>query len=130
MINKEPELDDIEVTPLNDFDDFKERYDPPNWIIKYWFPIILFVLFSVFTIVDHTIMKNKIEEVRQDNLKERIEHSLDWSRMLCRKQELVIDKLYEKRIIRFGTYTHRALDRENKIWLKKQMARKVKNGHK
>lgn len=101
-----------------------------NFLKRYWFSILLLILFSTFTIIDHTLMKNKIEEIKRVNYHERIEHSLDWSRMLSRKQELMIDKMYEKRIIRFGTYTHKALERENKIWLKKQMARKVKNGYK
>lgn len=101
-----------------------------NFLKRYWFSILLLILFSTFTIIDHTVMKNKIEKVKQDNYQKQIEHSLDWSRMLSRKQELIIDKLYEKGIIKFGTYTQEALDRENKIWLKQQMARKVKNGYK
>ena len=101
-----------------------------NFLKRYWFSILLLILFSTFTIIDHTLMKSKIEKIKQTDYQERIKHSLDWSLMLSRKQELIIDKLYEKKIIRFGTYTQEALDRENKIWLKQQMQRKVKNGHK
>ena len=72
-------------------------------------------------------MKNKIEEIKRINYHERIEHSLDWSRMLCDKQELIINQLYERRIISWET--HEALQYKNSLWLKQQMARKVKNGH-
>lgn len=92
------------------------------------FYFLLFVILLAFTIIDHTIMKNKIEEIRRVNYHERIEHSLDWSRMLCDKQELIIDQLYERRII--SMETHRALQGRNELWLKQQMQRKVKNGHK
>ena len=99
-----------------------------NFLKRYWFVILLLILFSTFTIIDHTVMKNKIEEAKQVNYHERIEHSLDWSRMLCDKQELIIDQLYERRIISWET--HRALQGRNDLWLKQQMQRKVKNGHK
>ncbi|MCK4576854.1 hypothetical protein KAU34_10630 [candidate division WOR-3 bacterium] len=99
-----------------------------NFLKRYWFYILLIIIFSVFTFVDNSIMKRRIEEVKQENLNERIEHSLEWSRMLCDKQELIIDQLYERRII--SMKTHRALQGRNELWLKQQMARKVKNGHK
>ena len=92
-----------------------------------WFLIILFLAFLLFMIIGYKILEERIKNLEQENYHERIEHSLNWSKMLSRKQELMIDKMYEKRIIRFGTYTHRALDRENKLWLQQQMGRKVKN---
>lgn len=134
MANKKPDLDDIEVSPIDDFDKLQEKYDVPNWFKRQlninWLFLLLFILLLAFTLIDHFVMRGKIEEIKQVNYQKQIEHSLDWNRMLSRKQELIIDKLYEKGIIRFGTYTQEALDRENKIWLKQQMARKVKNGHK
>ena len=93
-----------------------------NFLKRYWFLILLLILFSTFTIIDHTVMKNKIEEAKRVNYHDRIEYSLDWSRMLCDKQELIIDQLYERRII--SMETHRALQGRNELWLKQQMQRK------
>ena len=99
-----------------------------NFLKRYWFSILLLILFSTFTIIDHIIMRKKIEEIKRINYHERIEYSLDWSRMLCDKQELIIDLLYERRII--SMEAHRALQGRNELWLKQQMQRKVKNGYK
>ena len=95
-----------------------------NFLKRYWFSILLLILFSTFTIIDHTVMKNKIEEIKRVNYQERIEYSLDWSRMLCDKQELIIDQLYERRIISWET--QKALQHRNELWLKQQMQRKNK----
>lgn len=95
-----------------------------KFLKRYWIPVLLFALFSIFTITDHTIMKRKMEEVKQENLKERIEYSLDWSRMLCDKQGLIIDQLYRRRII--SAATQRALQKRNEIWLKQQTRRRNK----
>ena len=93
--------------------------EPTDWIL-----LLLIIILFIFTLTDHFIMRKKMEEIRQENYKERIEYSLNWSRMLSKKQELVIDQLYKKGIIRYGTYTQRALNRENKLWLKQQMQRR------
>lgn len=93
-----------------------------------WFLIILFLAFLLFMIIGYKILEERIKNLEQENYHERIEYSLDWSRMLCDKQELIIDQLYERRII--SMETHRALQWRNELWLKQQMQRKVKNGHK
>ena len=93
-----------------------------NFLKRYWFVILLLILFSTFIIIDHTVMKNKIEEIKRVSYHKRIEYSLDWSRMLCDKQELIIDQLYERRII--SMETHRALQGRNELWLRQQTQRK------
>ena len=93
-----------------------------------WLFIILLILFGIFIAIDHTIISRKMNEIKQINYQERIEHNLEWSRMLCDKQELIINQLYDRRII--SMETQKALQNRNRLWLRQQVQRKVKNGYK
>lgn len=95
-----------------------------NFLKRYWFYILLIIVFSIFTFIDNSIMKRKIEEVKQENLKERIEYSLDWSRFLCDKQAIIITQLYDRGII--SKETQEALQWRNALWLRQQLQRKNK----
>ena len=111
----------------------KPYYSPPKkWFKRQlyfnWLVLLLVILLLAYTTVGYIIMRRKIEEAKRDSYQERIEHSLDWSRMLCDKQELIIDQLYERKIISWET--QKALQHRNELWLKQQMQRKVKNGYK
>ena len=89
-----------------------------------WCFIVLLILFAIFTAIDHSIMSRKMNEIKQINYQERIEHNLEWNRMLCDKQELIINQLYDRRII--SMETQKALQNRNRIWLRQQMQRKSK----
>lgn len=110
---------------------FIKQYLKPH-LKHHWFSILLLILFSIFTIVNYKHMKKEIQNIKQENLinlknlKGQVEYSLDWGRMLCDKQAIIISQLYDRRII--SKETQEALQWRNELWLRQQMQRKRLKG--